>query len=312
MGSTGLSCVGPTGRGAGATSALAKCRCHASGSDWQPTTSPGRTVVGVLPAGADPSSARCSDRTGRGRWFFERAIERRARRPADRARLPTASVRHSERRRSGTLSDDRSRSTGLYPPPGLALRYPIPIELTQDELELAARGAFVTRVIYIEDPQQALPISRKASDEQPWVEAPPGEDPLVTADRQGPAGGDSANRRPGAERGAIRRTAASARRNSSCSIRRPRACADATTVATDDIAVKPDMSDSAQHDAIAAAGGAFARLVALRARWRWRRSFCARAAAPVIANASGARQVADATAGRGTGDADAAGRYRRR
>src|ERR671923_59928 len=44
----------------------------------------------------------------------------------------------------------------LYPPPGLALRYPIPIELTQEELELAIRGAFVTRVIYVEDPRQPL------------------------------------------------------------------------------------------------------------------------------------------------------------
>ena len=50
----------------------------------------------------------------------------------------------------------------LYPPPGLALRYPIPIELTQDELELAARGAFVTRVIYVEDPDHALPIAARA------------------------------------------------------------------------------------------------------------------------------------------------------
>ncbi len=65
------------------------------------------------------------------------------------------------------------------------LRFPIPIELTQEELELAARGAFVTRVIYIEDPQHALPIARKANDEQPWIEAPAGEDPLVTADRAG-------------------------------------------------------------------------------------------------------------------------------
>ena len=72
-----------------------------------------------------------------------------------------------------------------YPPPGLALRFPIPIELTQDELDLAAKGAFVTRVIYIEDPAQALSISRKANDEQPWVEAAPGEDPFIAADRQG-------------------------------------------------------------------------------------------------------------------------------
>jgi len=72
-----------------------------------------------------------------------------------------------------------------YPPPGLALRYPIPIELTQEELELAARGAFVTRVIYIEDPARALPIARKAGDDLPWIEAPQGEDPFITADREG-------------------------------------------------------------------------------------------------------------------------------
>jgi hypothetical protein len=73
----------------------------------------------------------------------------------------------------------------LYPPPNLALRYPIPIELTVDELELAARGSFVTRVIYVEDPQQALPVALRRDSDQPWMEAPPGEDPLVTADRFG-------------------------------------------------------------------------------------------------------------------------------
>lgn len=75
----------------------------------------------------------------------------------------------------------------LYPPPGLSLRFPIPVELTQEELELAARGSFVTRVIYIEDPHTALPIVQPAEGEQPWIEAPPGEDPLVTADERGRA-----------------------------------------------------------------------------------------------------------------------------
>jgi hypothetical protein len=75
----------------------------------------------------------------------------------------------------------------LYPPPGLALRFPVPIELTQDELDLAARGSFVTRVIYIEDPHTALPIAQRADGEQPWVEAPQGEDPMVTADIRGRA-----------------------------------------------------------------------------------------------------------------------------
>jgi hypothetical protein len=72
-----------------------------------------------------------------------------------------------------------------YPPPGLALRFPIPIELTQDELELAAGSAFVTRVIYLEDPSLALPVQQHLDQEQPWMEAPPGEDPLVVADRLG-------------------------------------------------------------------------------------------------------------------------------
>jgi hypothetical protein len=73
----------------------------------------------------------------------------------------------------------------LYPPPGLGLRYPIPIELTQNELELAADGAFVTRVIYVEDPKQALPLEREPGEEQPWFEARQGDDPLAVADGLG-------------------------------------------------------------------------------------------------------------------------------
>jgi hypothetical protein len=73
----------------------------------------------------------------------------------------------------------------LYPPAGLELRYPIPIELTEDELDMAAHGMFVTRVIYLEEPTQALPTRQTASGEQPWVEAPRGADPLVLADELG-------------------------------------------------------------------------------------------------------------------------------
>jgi uncharacterized repeat protein (TIGR01451 family) len=73
----------------------------------------------------------------------------------------------------------------LYPPVGLALRYPIPVDLTLDELELAARGAFVTRVIYVEDPHEALPVNQQLDSDQRWVEAAPGDDPLVAADRFG-------------------------------------------------------------------------------------------------------------------------------
>lgn len=72
----------------------------------------------------------------------------------------------------------------LYPPAGQVLRFPIPIELTQDELLAAAEGRFITRVIYLEDPALAPAIARK-DEEQPWIEAGPGEDPLAMADHLG-------------------------------------------------------------------------------------------------------------------------------
>lgn len=72
-----------------------------------------------------------------------------------------------------------------YPPPGLAKKFPVPVELTEDELMLAAQGAFVTRVIYIEDPNLALPIAEKADSSTRWMDVRPGEDPLVTADSLG-------------------------------------------------------------------------------------------------------------------------------
>jgi hypothetical protein len=73
----------------------------------------------------------------------------------------------------------------MYPPPGQALRFPVPVELTQQELELAADGRFVTRVIYVEDPQLALPVAERQDSETRWIEVRPGEDPLVTADGLG-------------------------------------------------------------------------------------------------------------------------------
>jgi hypothetical protein len=73
----------------------------------------------------------------------------------------------------------------MYPPPGQARRFPVPVELTQQELELAAEGQFVTRVIYVEDPQLALPVAETPASETRWIEARGGEDPLVTADALG-------------------------------------------------------------------------------------------------------------------------------
>ncbi len=50
---------------------------------------------------------------------------------------------------------------------------------------MAAEGKFVTRVIYLEDPNLALPVSDKLDSDTRWFDVRPGEDPLVTADNLG-------------------------------------------------------------------------------------------------------------------------------
>lgn len=72
----------------------------------------------------------------------------------------------------------------LYPPEGKAQRFPIPIQFTQEELELAVSGRFVTRVIYLEDQTNALP-QLQDPDRQPYFEVGRSEDPLRVADQFG-------------------------------------------------------------------------------------------------------------------------------
>ena len=72
----------------------------------------------------------------------------------------------------------------LYAPRGQETRFPIEIELTQEEMEMALEGKFVTRVIYLEDPDKALPV-RQDPNHQAWFEAGPGRDPLAMADELG-------------------------------------------------------------------------------------------------------------------------------
>jgi hypothetical protein len=72
-----------------------------------------------------------------------------------------------------------------YPPQGQELKFPVPVDLTREEILMAAEGKFVTRVIYIEDPKLAIPIAEKTPSETRWIEAAPGADPLVTADSLG-------------------------------------------------------------------------------------------------------------------------------
>ncbi|MDR2344714.1 MAG: hypothetical protein LBE18_01470 [Planctomycetaceae bacterium] len=67
-----------------------------------------------------------------------------------------------------------------YPPQDKALEYPIQIDLTHEDLEFALSGRFVTRVIYLENPETALPI-RGDLGQQPTTEAKNNEDPLRIA-----------------------------------------------------------------------------------------------------------------------------------
>jgi hypothetical protein len=72
-----------------------------------------------------------------------------------------------------------------YPPCGRETEFPLPIEVTPEDLRLAVEGAFVTRVVYIEDPKTALPVSEKSIGGQQWFEAKPTDDPLILADEFG-------------------------------------------------------------------------------------------------------------------------------
>lgn len=72
-----------------------------------------------------------------------------------------------------------------YPPCGRENEFPLPIELTPEDIRLAAEGAFVTRIIYVEDPKTALPVSEKKIGGQQWFEARPGDDPMVLAEGLG-------------------------------------------------------------------------------------------------------------------------------
>lgn len=72
----------------------------------------------------------------------------------------------------------------LYPPDGLATSFPIPIHLDEVDLEAALQGRLVTRVIYLEDPQTALPLQQQKR-EVNTMDISEHQDALRTADRFG-------------------------------------------------------------------------------------------------------------------------------
>lgn len=71
-----------------------------------------------------------------------------------------------------------------YAPPGVEQRFPVLIELEQDDLEQALQGKFITRVVYLEDPDKAIPASAAAGAPLSF-DARPSDDPLLMADALG-------------------------------------------------------------------------------------------------------------------------------
>ena len=60
-------------------------------------------------------------------------------------------------------------------------KYPIRIVFRDDDIEQAAdRGRLITQVVYLEDPEQAVPL-KLPKDEPPYVDLSPAEDPLKVA-----------------------------------------------------------------------------------------------------------------------------------
>ena len=72
----------------------------------------------------------------------------------------------------------------LYPPRGEEHKFPIQVEIAYDDMLAALNGRFVTRVIYLENPEIARP-ERDDPEHQSYFDVLPTEDPLLTADRLG-------------------------------------------------------------------------------------------------------------------------------
>ena len=72
----------------------------------------------------------------------------------------------------------------LYPPADQLVRFPIPVQFSQQEFDLALSGKYLVRVIYVEDPENALPRPEDPA-AQRYFEVRPEADVLRVADDLG-------------------------------------------------------------------------------------------------------------------------------
>lgn len=73
----------------------------------------------------------------------------------------------------------------LHPPAGRANEFPVIVQFTADELELAERGQLITKIIYLEQPNRASLQSAGRGQAIPAVRVGSRENPLEIADLNG-------------------------------------------------------------------------------------------------------------------------------
>lgn len=73
----------------------------------------------------------------------------------------------------------------LSPPAGHENEFPVPVEMTQEDLDLALSGNLVTRVIFLEPPRSALPVDSTLPAGKLQIEAPASINPVALAESRG-------------------------------------------------------------------------------------------------------------------------------
>lgn len=73
----------------------------------------------------------------------------------------------------------------LNPPADLQLRFPVPVAISEEDIEKALAGKLVTKVIYVENPETALPYRQLCNGHQAYFDVTDLEDPIRTASRLG-------------------------------------------------------------------------------------------------------------------------------
>ena len=73
----------------------------------------------------------------------------------------------------------------LTPPAGHETEFPIPVELSEEDIRLALDGNLVTRVVYLEPPRHAIPVDTTVKQGELLTETPNSINPVAFAESRG-------------------------------------------------------------------------------------------------------------------------------